>query len=88
MDEVKKKCVNCVNYKGYYTKGLCELQDEGIGYCKAKEEIVAKFESCALWESNEMYKRERFQASAHLLNEILTQITQLKEVLTDEKDTL
>jgi len=86
MERKNKACWNCGNYQAYYTKGFCNFDKLDCGYCKAKKENVKKTEQCEKWKTNYRYRGMRKTVAMRALDEVLTQITELRQILFEEKE--
>ena len=80
-----KKCWNCWKYKAFYTKGYFKFNRENQGNCTKHEKIVGKHENCEYWGSNAISRKIRKSICLKALDEALSGLLEIKQILIEEQ---
>lgn len=87
MENNNKICRDCGEYKAYYTKEYCHFNRQDHGFCAKHEKIVEKQGMCAFWRSNLFRRKMRKKVAIRALNDILTNLSEIRQILgEDEKE--
>ena len=86
MERKNKACWNCGEYRAYYTKGLCHFNKLDCGLCRKKKETVDKHGECEFWRSNYSIRTLREEVARKKLDGILDEITEIRQILFEEKE--
>ncbi len=85
-EEVKHNhCYNCARLKRYYIKGYKKFDPTECGWCGAKRQIVDVNEYCDKF-THRSYPRKPYSSVKLTLNDLLTQISALREMLEEPND--
>ena len=85
MENKKNVCWNCGNYKAYYTKGFCHFDKKNYGYCSKQQKTVSCHEDCEHYRSNYQSRRFRKTVALRALNDILTHLSEIRQILSEDK---
>ena len=85
MERKDKACWNCGNYKPYYTKGFCRFNKKDVGFCIEQRISVDKHDQCKCW-THKQYFRYQKDSSLRSLDEILKQLSEVRQILVEDKE--
>ena len=75
------------NIKPIIPKNIVILTDKDHGFCAKHEKIVEKQGTCAFWRSNLFRRKMRKKVAIRALNDILTNLSEIRQILgEDEKE--
>ena len=81
----EEKCGNCRYMDRYYTKGVTRFNKTEYGRCMVRQKSVNVFDSCERYEK----RKNMGKASKRVkvcLNDLLTEITEIRKVIEVEQD--
>ncbi len=82
MDE--NYCRDCRYYREFYNKSFSCFVKSGFGKCRKDFNVVKPKDSCENWVDNEQIRKSRIRNSKAKLDEALTSIIELKQILKEE----
>lgn len=84
MKEENKICARCREMDRYYTREEKRFRETDFGWCPKRGGIVKKHESCGQFAPRP-YRRVRARLLQYCLNELLTEISLIRNVLEAEE---
>lgn len=85
METESKQCYRCKYPDRYYTKEVKRFCKTKFGRCREKRAEMNIHESCERFEQRASV-RGRPKLLKNYLNDLLTEITEIRKVLEEEKD--
>ena len=85
MEKKGKHCYACAHLERFYTKGQRRFQRTEIGWCFLKRESVDVRGCCERFQVKKT-KRESIRLLRAYLNDLLTEISELRCFLEDEQN--
>lgn len=85
MENKSDKCYNCKYFDRYYTKGIKKFDRTEFGWCCKKIQTIKSDEACGSFIFKSKNKRSRILLEL-CLNDLLTQITEIRNVLEEDAD--
>lgn len=81
-----KNCENCYYYIEYYTKSFDHFNKTKSGFCKNRRQYIKGKEVCEQWKDNEIKKETRKRISMETLENAITYIREIAQILKEEND--
>ncbi|MBE7086120.1 MAG: hypothetical protein E7366_03105 [Clostridiales bacterium] len=79
-------CFNCGYYRAFYTKEICRFEKQDHGLCRKSGEYKDKHEVCPHWKAHYVRIETQKRISMRKLNNILTQIIEIRQILFDAQE--
>ena len=83
MDKIIKPCYRCGFFDRYYTKETNNFKQTNLGWCIFKGANTTSCETCPNYKTKKLVQRGSIQLS-DTLNDILTQITVVRQIFEEE----
>ncbi len=80
-----KQCFGCRYLDRYYIRGVKKFTKTKFGWCCATAEVVDIHNGCDRFAQSRPLKRSKYGVQ-YCLNDLLTQITELRKLLEDDID--
>ncbi|RXZ61874.1 hypothetical protein ESZ91_05665 [Candidatus Borkfalkia ceftriaxoniphila] len=84
-EEQKNRCFRCENFDAYYIKKARDFKRAKFGYCAVQQKVVLNFESCKSYQLKRGWRSSK-KAATMALNEILAEISAIRQVLRDNEE--
>ena len=86
MSKTNKACWNCGNFGALYKKGYYHFYKTDLGTCSILKEVIDKHGYCERWRNTFHLRSIRKAQTLKALDEILSDITAIKQILEEEKE--
>lgn len=80
-----KDCSICQHFSGFYTKTYCGYYREKFGYCGKNKKICDKHDCCDDYKYKTHDKKIKAGFVINALNEALTNINTIKDILEERE---
>ena len=77
-------CRKCRYFDQYYTKEIRHFRQTGFGWCRRKKRAVGAEENCEAFSLRERARENNLMLKC-CLNDLLTQMTEIREMLEAER---
>ena len=86
MQEKKKNCKNCGNYRAYYEKIFWNFEKKKFGNCCRCKKTVTEDEGeeCAFWQKNRITRQIRREIILKKVALVAEEFFPLKQILEEE----